>query len=62
MDLKWLEDLVAIGKTGNLARAADLRHVTPPRRVVGVFARGRPGPASRNGAFWKPVLAWALTF
>jgi DNA-binding transcriptional LysR family regulator len=36
MDLKWLEDLVAIGKTGNLARAADLRHVTPPafgRRV-----------------------------
>lgn len=30
MDLKWLEDLVAIGKTGSLARAAVLRHVTPP--------------------------------
>jgi DNA-binding transcriptional LysR family regulator len=30
MDLKWLEDLVAIGRAGSLARAADLRHVTPP--------------------------------
>lgn len=30
MDLKWFEDLIAIGTTGSLARAAALRHITPP--------------------------------
>lgn len=30
MELKWLEDLIAIGRTGSLTRAAALRHVTPP--------------------------------
>lgn len=30
MDLKWIEDLIALGSTGSLARAAAQRHVTPP--------------------------------
>ena len=30
MDLKWIEDLIAIGRTGSLARAAAQRHITPP--------------------------------
>lgn len=30
MDLKWLEDLVALARTGSLSRAAALRHVTHP--------------------------------
>lgn len=30
MDLKWIEDLIALGNTGSLARAAAQRHVTPP--------------------------------
>jgi DNA-binding transcriptional LysR family regulator len=30
MDTKWLEDLIAIGKTGSLALAARQRHVTQP--------------------------------
>lgn len=30
MDLKWLEDLQALSRTGSLTRAAALRHVTHP--------------------------------
>ena len=30
MDIKWLEDLIALGQTGSLSRAAALRHVTQP--------------------------------
>ena len=30
MDLKWIEDLIALGSTGSLTRAAAQRHVTPP--------------------------------
>jgi len=30
MDLKWLEDLAALARTGSLTRAAAMRHVTHP--------------------------------
>lgn len=30
MELIWLEDFVALAKTGNFSRAAELRHVTQP--------------------------------
>lgn len=30
MDIKWLEDLIALAQTGSLSRAAALRHVTHP--------------------------------
>jgi DNA-binding transcriptional LysR family regulator len=30
MQIKWLEDLVAVAKTENISRAAQLRHVTQP--------------------------------
>jgi DNA-binding transcriptional LysR family regulator len=30
MELKWLEDFIAVAKTGNFSRAAELRHVTQP--------------------------------
>jgi DNA-binding transcriptional LysR family regulator len=30
MQLKWLEDFIAVAKTENISRAAELRHVTQP--------------------------------
>lgn len=41
MQLKWLEDLVALAQTGSFSRAAELRHVTHPafgRRIKALEA------------------------
>jgi LysR family transcriptional regulator, hypochlorite-specific transcription factor HypT len=54
MELIWLEDFVALAKTGNFSRAAEMRHVTQPafsRRIraledwlgVTLFERGAQG-------------------
>src|SRR5690606_37499091 len=69
MQIKWLEDLIALAQTGSLTRAAEQRHVTHPafgRRIraleawAGAPLLERRGTSVRLTAQGEKLLGFAL--
>ena len=69
MQTKWLEDLIAVSRTGSLTRAAEQRHVTHPafgRRIraletwAGAPLLDRRGPSVRLTGQGEKLLGFAL--
>ena len=57
MHIKWLEDFITLAQTRSFSRAAELRHVTPPRIRAAHPGAGGLGRHTAGGAGWQPGAA-----